>query len=64
MKRKTSVGGKRTVRKPRVQNPGSEARALATDVDAVDPESIDPKDLDFVQFELSHALRKQIQEQH
>lgn len=60
MKRNTNVGGRSTVRKPRVRNPSSEARALANDPDAIDPLTIDPKQLDFIELEMSPALRARI----
>jgi len=43
-----------------VRSPGSEERALATDPDAVDPAEIDLKKLEFIEMEMSPALRARI----
>ncbi len=43
-----------------MRNPGSEGRALETDPDAVDPAEIDLKKLEFIEMEMSPALRARI----
>jgi predicted DNA binding CopG/RHH family protein len=60
MKRNTNVGGRSTVKKRKARNPGSEARALAMDPDAVDPSTIDLATLESLELEMSPALRARI----
>jgi predicted DNA binding CopG/RHH family protein len=55
-----NVGGKSIAKKPKVKSPGSEARAIANDPDAIDPLGIDPKALDFIELQMSSVLRAQV----
>jgi hypothetical protein len=60
LKRNRNAGGKSTIRKPKVRNPGGEARARADDPDAVDPSDIDIVKLEFLEIEISPATRARL----